>query len=449
MMFLIPTRKTLVATLVLTTFALSGPSVTAFAQDAAPAQTAPTETGQAEPAPGETAPVMEQAPPAPEPFAAGKYVAAAGNCISCHTKEGGEPFAGGVAFKTDFGTIYSTNITPDPNAGIGNWTQEQFNRAMREGLDDEGKHLYPAFPYTAFTKVSDEDLVDLFAYMKSVAPSSYAPPANEMGFPFNQRGLMAVWNTLFFEPTRFTPDAKQSAEWNRGAYLVEGLGHCGACHTPRNFLGAEKADQALAGGTYQDKIPGGEIRPWYAVNLTSASTGLKAWTQEDIFTYLKTGHGTRVGSYGPMNEVITNSTRNLTDDDVQAMATYIKALPPIENGGKQTLDDKAQRAGETLYTIHCGTCHLPTGLGSVPGSELGASLVGSAVVQGNDPSTLINVILYGTEVVSPAPAKGWKNMKAFGNLLEDEDVATLANYLRTSWGNQGSAVTASQVAKQR
>ncbi|MBL8645410.1 MAG: cytochrome c [Rhodospirillaceae bacterium] len=417
-----------------------------WAQDPVLSQSTPEPAAPADNAAAEAGPADA---PAPDPLAKGKYLAAAGNCISCHTAPGGEPFAGGVAFVTDFGTLYSTNITSDATAGIGGWTLEQFTRAMREGIDNDGVHLYPAFPYTAFTKIGDEDMAELFAYIKTIPPSSGVPPANEMGFPFNQRSLMAVWNALFFEPARFTPDTAQSAEWNRGAYLVEGLGHCGACHTPRNLLGAEKADAALSGGTYLDEVTGGAVRPWYAVNLTPSQNGLKGWTQDNIVTYLKTGHGTRVGSYGPMNEVITGSTMHLSDADVNAMAVYLKSLKPIENGVTQTIAEKDQRAGETLYTIHCGTCHLPTGLGSTPGSELGAPLVGSAVVQGNDPSTLINIILNGTEVITPAPAKGWKNMKAFGNLLDDDEVATLANYLRTSWGNQGGKVTPAQVAKQR
>jgi mono/diheme cytochrome c family protein len=384
-----------------------------------------------------------------DPLARGKYLATAGNCISCHTREGGEPFAGGVAFKTDFGTIYSTNITSDATAGIGGWTQAQFVRAMREGIAANGEHLYPAFPYTAFAKVSDEDLGEIFGYIKSIAPSSARAPANEMSFPFNQRSLMGLWNTLFFEPSTFKPDAKQSAEWNRGAYLVEGLGHCGACHTPRNFLGAEQADNAMSGGVFMDKVPGGQIRQWSGVNLTSADSGLKSWTVEDIATYLKTGHSNRSASYGPMNEVIGNSTRQLTHEDTTAMAVYLKSLPAIERSPQQTLDDKSQREGETLYTIHCGTCHLPTGLGSTLGSELGPSLVGSAVAQAADPSSLINIIIYGGQVLTPVPPLAWKSMKPLGDNMDDDDIAAVANYVRANWGNRGGTVTAEQVAKQR
>lgn len=399
--------------------------------------------------PPAAAPAADAAPVDSSPVARGKYLASLGNCTSCHTREGGAPFAGGVAFKTDFGTLYSSNITSDSKAGIGSWTEAQFVRAMREGIDDEGEHLYPAFPYPEFSKVSDADLAALFAYLKTLAPASDAAPPNELRFPYSQRSLLSIWNALYFKPAPFQPNPSQSVEWNRGAYIVQGLGHCGACHTPRNFLGAEKPEAALAGGAYLDKVAGGDIRPWSAVNLTSAASGLKGWSVGDIESYLRTGHGSRTGSFGPMNEVIVNSTSQWTDADLHAVAVYLKALPPDETSTNQSLDDKDRSAGETVYTINCGTCHLPTGLGSTPGSELGPPLVGSAVVQAADPATLINVILYGAEVVSPAPTQGWKNMKAFGTILEDADVAALANYLRSSWGNHGGPVTAADVAKQR
>lgn len=388
-------------------------------------------------------------PPADPQVERGRYLATVGNCVSCHTRKGGAPFSGGLAFETPFGTIYSTNITPDPTTGIGAWTLEQFKRAMREGVDANGENLYPAFPYTAFTKINDEDLGAIYAYIKSLAPVQYTAPENAMGFPFNQRALMGVWNALFFDNARFTPAAAQLAEWNRGAYLVEGLGHCGACHTPRNVLGAEQSDKSLAGGTYLDAVEEGKNRPWSAVNLTQSTSGLAAWTADDIATYLKTGHGARAGTFGPMNEVIVNSTQNLTDADVRAMAVYLKSLPPIETSAQTSVNDKDLRAGETVYTIHCGTCHLPTGLGATLGSELGPSLVGSAVVQAPDPATLINVILYGAHPPVPSPTPAWKNMKSFGNELDDDEVVLLVNYLRASWGNKGSAVNAAQVAKQR
>lgn len=401
------------------------------------------------------APAEATPPPAPplSPEAAkveaGRYLAAAGNCSSCHSREDGEPFAGGVEFKTDFGTLYSTNITADTAAGIGSWTEEQFARAMREGLDDEGKHLYPAFPYTSFTRLSDADLSALFAYLKSLTPSSYQAPENDLSFPYNQRWLLGVWKWLFFDEQRFTPQAAQDAAWNRGAYLVDGLGHCSSCHTPRNFLGAEKSDRYLAGGVYLDKVPTGEVRPWAAVNLTQADSGLKTWSVSDLTGYLKTGHGQRAGSLGPMNEVIGNSLRHLTDADIQAMAVYLKSLPAIESSDTQSPSDSERASNETQYTIHCGTCHLPTGLGATPGSDLGPPLAGNAIVQAASPASLINVILYTSEVLQPSPAAGWKNMEGLGDKLEDEEVAAIANYVRSSWGNRGGKVSAEDVANQR
>ena len=398
----------------------------------------------------ETAPAAA-APLSPEAakIEAGRYLAVAGNCSNCHTRADGEPFSGGVEFKTDFGTIYSTNITPDATAGIADWTETQFVRAMREGVDDEGEHLYPAFPYTAFTKISDADLSALFAYLKSLAPSGYQAPANDLRFPYNQRWLLGLWKWLFFDAARFQQQPARGAQWNRGAYLVDGLGHCGACHTPRNFLGAEKDDKYLAGGVYNDKIPGGEVRPWAAVNLTQADSGLKTWSVSDLTGYLHTGHGQRAGSFGPMNEVIGNSLRQLSAADIEAMAIYLKSLPAIEASDTQSLSESERTEGETQYTIHCGTCHLPTGLGSTPGTDLGPPLAGNPVVQAPSPATLINVMLNTSEVLTPVPPASWKNMEGLGDKIDDEQVAAIANYLRSSWGNRGGKVTAADVAKQR
>jgi mono/diheme cytochrome c family protein len=386
---------------------------------------------------------------AQDAVARGRYLATAANCQTCHTRSGGKPYEGGLPVTTDFGVIYSTNITSHPQAGIGRWTLAQFVRAFREGVDEQGQHLYPAFPYTAFTRLTDADLADLYAYFKTVPASAYRAPDNDMRFPFGQRQLLGPWKSMFFESARFTPRQDRSAEWNRGAYLVEALGHCGACHSPRNLLGAEKTDQAMAGGWYYDKIPGGVVRRWSAVNLTQAQSGLRAWSIGDLTSYLKTGHGTRAGSFGPMNEVIENSTRNLSDADVRAMAVYLKSLPAVERSDEQSLSDRERGAGETLYTIHCGTCHLPTGAGAKPGEDLGPPLAGSAVVQSPEPYSLINIILYGTQVITPTPPKAWKNMKPLYDSLDDDEVAQIANYLRSSWGNRGGKVTEADVAEQR
>jgi mono/diheme cytochrome c family protein len=214
-------------------------------------------------------------------------------------------------------------------------------------------------------------------------------------------------------------------------------------------LGAEIEDEFLAGGWYFDKVTDRSVRKWSTSNLTSASSGLQSWSIEDLETYLQTGHGTRAGSFGPMNEVIKFSTSRLIAKDISAMASYLKSLPAIERSEELSLSDRERGAGETLYTIHCGTCHLPTGEGSVPGEELGPPLKGSAIVQAPDPYSLINIMLYGTQVITPTPQKAWKNMKELYDALDDDEVAMIANYLRSSWGNRGGRVTEEQVAAQR
>jgi mono/diheme cytochrome c family protein len=378
----------------------------------------------------------------------GRYLALAGNCASCHTVPGGEFMAGGLAFDTPFGTIYSTNITPDTETGIGNWTGGEFMTSMRRGVRPDGKHLYPAFPYTAFTKVTDEDIVALFAYLKSVPAIDQAAPRNELSFPFNQRSLMSFWKLMFFDEGPYVDDESETSEWNRGAYVVEALAHCGACHSPRNFLGAEKAGQAMAGGEYTDKVPGGASQKWFAPNLTSAPNGLGMWPQEELVAYLKNGINTYVETFGPMNEVIINSTRHLSGDDVDAMAQYLLSLPALNVEKPVEMNSSVLGMGRTVYNLHCGTCHLPTGLGDEESAPRLAG--GSLVVQASDPASLINVILYGPELPDPPlPTKRRNPMEEFQYLLTDGEIAAVASYVRNNWGNSGSEVTPEQVAAQR
>lgn len=378
----------------------------------------------------------------------GRYLARAGNCVSCHTAADGEAFAGGLAFETPFGKLYSTNITPDPETGIGKWTEQQFERALREGVRPDGAHLYPAFPYTAYTKISDADVSALFAYLKIVKPVNFTPPANEMSFPANQRWALGLWKALFFEEGRFEPDSEQTPEWNRGAYLVEGLGHCSACHSPRNFMGAEKSSMAMTGGEYTDKVPSGELRTWSAPNLTDVSNGLGSWPVAEVAAYLKTGRNSFSETHGPMNEVILNSTRHLSDADVTAMAVYLKSLPGNEGDIGKAASAQVLKDGETLYNVNCGTCHQPDGLGA-SSADAGAKLVGNPMVQASNPASLINVILYGPHLAKLSGPKRWKDMPEFGSKLADEEIAAIASYLRNAWGNVGGAVSEEQVAKQR
>jgi mono/diheme cytochrome c family protein len=381
-------------------------------------------------------------------LARGQYLARMGNCVSCHSRSGGDAFAGGVAFETPYGRLYSTNITQDPQAGIGSWTLAQFSQALREGVRPDGTHLYPAFPYPEFTKVSDADVAALYAFLKTIPPSKSVAPANELRFPYNQRWALGLWKDLYFTAGRYTPDAAKSAEWNRGAYLVQGLGHCGECHTPRGALGALNTKSALQGAVYRDTLLD-RVVDWSSVNLTAAATGLKSWSAQDMADYLRLGLSPRAGVFGPMNEVIMNSTRYLSDRDARAIAVYLKSLPGPASSSSSASGDLGD--GETLYGVHCATCHLPTGLG---GSDTGPPLAGSAVVQADDPASLINITLAGELVpkVAPSPqfqSRQWQAMTAFADKLTDEDMAALLTYVRASFGNHGSAVTAAQVAKQR
>jgi mono/diheme cytochrome c family protein len=381
-------------------------------------------------------------------LARGEYLATAGNCATCHTVPGGDVMAGGLPFVTPFGTIYSTNITPDSETGIGDWSFADFANSMRHGVRPDGTNLYPAFPYTSFTKVTDDDLAAIYAYLMSVEAVSRPARDNELGFPFNQRALMKAWKTLFFDEGAFVADDTQSDDWNRGAYLVEALAHCGACHTPRNAFGAEQAGQAYAGGEYLDRVLTGEYRPWSAPNLTSDDRGLGIWSHEDLASYLKTARNNFLESFGPMNEVIMNSTRHLSDGDIDAMATYLKSLPAIPEAAGFLPDERTMGRGRTIYNLHCGTCHLPTGEGD---PEMAPRVKrGSLVVQSDNPASMINAILYSPEAPHPPLPEKWRvPMDEFQYTLDDEEVAAVATFMRMSWGNAAGAVTPDQVARQR
>ena len=377
---------------------------------------------------------------------AGHYLVAAGNCISCHTAKNGQPFAGGLAITTPLGTIYSTNITPDTETGIGRWSLSDFTHALREGIAADGHRLFPAFPYTSFTKVNDQDAAAMFAYLRTLSPVRSAPPANDI--VLRQRWGVALWNATYFEPGRYVPDRAHSAEWNRGAYLTLGLGHCGACHTPRNLLLAEIPSEAFAGGDLQ--VSRGDERPlhWSAVNLTPSSTGLGGWSVDDIVKYLSVGFTQRGGAFGPMNEVILNSTRHLSPDDLHAIAVYLKALPAREPNVDPTPSSEQTKAGAIVYADRCETCHLASGRGGILKAP---RLAGSAVVQAENPASLINIILLGADAPTDALGAfaGWETMKPYKDVLSDEETAAVANFVRNSWGNKARAVTPREVVRQR
>jgi len=378
--------------------------------------------------------------------ARGEYLAVAANCGTCHTAADGEYMAGGLAFETPFGTIYSTNITPDAETGIGGWTATDLLNSMRHGERPDGTHLYPVFPYPNFTKVSDEDVAALYAYLMSVPAVRNETPANALSFPFNLRILLAGWKRLFFRPGEFQPDATQPAAWNRGAYLVQSLAHCGACHSPRNRFGAEIEGLAMSGGEYLGPVPGGAHRPWFAPDLTSSLMGLGLWPAEELAAYLTTGRHSFIETFGPMNEVVLNSTRHLDSADIAAITGYLKSLPPSSPSERAEVARSTMGRGRTIYNLHCGTCHLPTGLGD---PEMAPRLDrGSLVVQAENPASMINAILYSPALGDLPPR--WRHpMDEFQYLLDDEEVAAVASYVRNAWNNRAGPVTAEQVARQR
>jgi mono/diheme cytochrome c family protein len=373
----------------------------------------------------------------------GRYLAAIGNCVSCHTASGNAEFAGGVPFDTPFGVIYSTNITPDRETGIGNWSPADFRRAMHEGIAADGSPLFPAFPYTAFTKVSDEDVNAIYAYLRSVSAVTYTPPAN--GLLLRIRWPMRIWNALFLQPGRYQPDRTHDEQWNRGAYLTEGLGHCSACHTPRNALMAEIAERRYEGGAIQDKVAVDKVRRWSAVNLTQATNGLGAWSISDLDKYLRTGFSPRAGTFGPMNEVIVNSLKHLTAEDSRAMAVYLKSLPAAPYEGAPPSAQQVL-AGESIYNDRCEKCHGSSGRG---GMFSGPPLAGSAIAQSEDPASLINLLIYGPQMPKSVKFGAWETMPAYGDKLTDEQIAAVSNFIRGTWKNAAPPVTIEQVAAQR
>lgn len=370
----------------------------------------------------------------------GRYLATLADCVACHTQtEGGKPFAGGRPIETPFGTIVSPNITPDPETGIGNWTDEQFEQALRHGIRPDGARLYPAMPYAYYTKMSRQDAKTIRAYLATVAPVRNAVAPNQLPFPFNVRPLMRVWDALFFTPGEFKPDPGKSPAWNRGAFLVTGPGHCGACHTPKNPLGADKADEALRGG---------QVQGWFAPNITGdTARGVGGMSTDNIVALLKTGHNTIAAVSGPMAEEVSNSSAHFTDGDLKAIATYLKSLP---GGGEQPVpvaqSDARMVAGQAIYRDTCSACHGFNGDGV---SHLFPSLARAPQVRAPDPISLIRIVLRGVRSVATASEPTAPAMPSFGWQLNDAQVAAVLTYIRNSWGTAAPAVSAEDVGKQR
>lgn len=365
---------------------------------------------------------------APALVARGATLAAGGYCATCHTVRGGAPYAGGYAMKTGFGTIYSTNITPDPATGIGGWSAAAFDRALRQGVSRDGSHLFPALPYDHFTKLSDADVAALYAFIMTRPPVHAPARAPDIAFPLNVRALQAGWKLLFFKAGRYAPDPAHDAEWNRGAYLAEALGHCGACHTPRNGLGAEQRDAAYAGAP---------VDGWIAPALTRANPAPVPWTTAELGSYLTTGLSRYHGSAaGPMSAVVHDGIAKLTSADQVALTRYVASLGGGDARGavasaavaRATIADRAGTgltydADARLFTAACASCHYNAGVQPNP---LRPDLALNTAVNLDDPTNLIRVILYGVAAGEGAPDVVMPGFSGFS----DSDVARLAAYIR-------------------
>jgi mono/diheme cytochrome c family protein len=367
----------------------------------------------------------------------GRYLAVAADCGACHTKPGGKPYAGGVALETPFGTLVGPNITPDPDAGIGAWTDDEFVAALHDGRGRGGIRLYPAMPYPAYTKMTGEDALAIRAYLQTVDPVPDKINSNQLPFPFSVRTSLAVWNALNFKPGRLAPDPSKSAEWNHGRYLVDALGHCGTCHTPKTILGADKDSAYLQGGL---------LAGWFAPNISADSRkGIGRWSVEEIVNYLKTGANPYAIATGDMSEEIVHSSSHMTDEDLKAIAVYLKTLVPGNDSAPAALNasDARMVAGQAIYKDNCAACHTDAGTGS---PRLFARLAGSHAVQSDDPTTLIRVVLAGSQGVATLGAPTSPAMPSFGWRLNDAQVASVVTYIRNAWGNAASAVSADQVS---
>ena len=377
-------------------------------------------------------------PPSPETIARGKALVDAADCASCHTADPSKPLAGGKRIHTPFGGIFSPNLTPDRDTGLGAWTDNEFYRALHDGVARNGSRYYPAFPYPNFTKITRDDVLAIRAYLATLTPVRNTAPPPQLRFPMNYRVVMRGWNWLFFKSGTFEKNPQKSDEWNRGAYLVEGAAHCGACHTPKNIFGADKRGRAYGGG---------RIDGWFAPRLDAAErSGLKSWSVEDITEYLQSGRNGRSHAGKLMAEVVVNSTSKMSDADVRAMAVYLKDLPAGPPEPVVTPPPQAQMTdGARIYQA-CAACHEADGTGS---PRIYPPLPGNANLQSADPSSTLRIILDGALTVTTPRAPNSGSMPAYSRKLLDQEIADVATYIRNSWGNAAPAVTPAQVAKAR
>jgi mono/diheme cytochrome c family protein len=377
----------------------------------------------------------------------GRYLSIVGDCAACHTLPGsGHALAGGRALETPFGSLLSPNITPDAVTGIGAWTDDEFVNSMTKGTGRKGSHLFPAMPYTYYTKISRDDALAIRAYLGTLPPVHNEVRSDQLPFPLNVRENLVAWDRLFFRPGEFQPDAGKSAEWNRGAYLTEGLGHCGLCHTPKNELGGDESARAMQGYALQG---------WFAADLTNdPRRGLGLWSVDDIATYLKSGRNAFASATGLMAETINDSTSRMSDADLHAIALYLKDRPGDPANAAQNHEasappappSAAMKIGQQIYADECAGCHKADGKG-IPG--LFPALAGTSLVRQSDPASLLHVVLRGTMGLATPQAPTAAAMPAFAWVLNDDQVAAVLTYIRNSWGNTAPAVAAGDASKAR
>jgi alcohol dehydrogenase (quinone), cytochrome c subunit len=383
----------------------------------------------------------------------GEYLARAGDCVACHSAPGGKAFAGGLKMGTPLGAIYSTNISPDPETGIGSYDLEDFDRAVRQGIAKDGHRLYPAMPYPSYAKLTDPDVAALYDFfMKQVPPVHQANLHNEIPQWLNFRWPIAIWSFLFTTSGSYVAKSGHDADWNRGAYLVQGLGHCGACHTPRGLAWQEKA---LDDGN-TNYLSGALLDAWYAPDLRGdVRTGLGSWSKDDLVDFLKHGHNRGETAFGSMIDVVNNSTPYLSDSDINAIAVYLKSLPATSTQQPVAYDDAttaglrsghASQPGATIYADTCANCHGFDAKGFAPYTP---ALTGNPIVLDDDPSSLINLVLNGS---NPLVVKGTPDpyrMPQFRLQYSDQEIADVVTFIRNGWGNQAPPIEAAQVAKLR
>jgi mono/diheme cytochrome c family protein len=392
--------------------------------------------------------LAQGAPNRPEIVERGEYLARAGDCIACHTAPEGHVFAGGRAMPTPFGTLYSSNITPDRETGIGKWTADDFYLTMHRGRFPDGGLIYPAMPFASYTKVTRADSDAIFAYLKSIPPVNQQNRPHDLRFPYDNRQLILGWRTLYFNEGEFKPDPTKSPEWNRGAYLVEGLGHCGMCHSPINALGGTSQADAFKGGL----IP---MQNWYAPSLTSnREAGLGDWSIKDITDLLQTGVSARGVVYGPMAEVVHNSLQYLTDEDAKAMAVYLKGIsesspapPPAPTSALPTTESSLLISlGKSVYDARCATCHGAQGEGKPPHWP---PLANNQSIEMQSAVNPIRMVLNGGYPPGTSGNPMPYGMPPFAGLLSDNEVAAVVSYIRTAWGNRGTPVSAREANELR